>query len=317
MKYNRCGGSGLQLPALSLGLMTVFKGEFETARAIIRCAFDAGVTHFDLAHGYGGRDKIPAEEYFGRILKQDLAGRRDELIISSKAADGSRKHLVSKLDVSLRRLGVDYVDVFYHHVPDPDTPIEETTAALDHLVRQGKALYIGLSNYTVEQTEQAVRSLAQLGARCVVHQPNYNLLARWIENGLLELLQRKGIGCVAFNALASGLLTGKEPAEKSRAKGYLDAIQSSLKAGEDVFAFLKSDDIVGDLARRLEDLRHIAKRRGQTLAQLSLAWVLRQPAVTTALFGASSLEQLDENLAALNHLSFSPEELSEIGCLIS
>ena len=320
MKYNRCGKSGLQLPALSLGLMTVFKNDFETAREIVRRAFDAGVTHFDLAYVYGGRDKIPAEEYFGRMLKDDFAGRRDQLIISSKAADGSRKHLISKLDASLRRLGVDYVDIFYHHVPDPDTPIEETTGALDHVLRQGKALYVGISNYSVTESEAAIRSLGKLGSRFVAHQPNYNMLARWIEKELLSLLTREGIGCVAFNPLAQGLLTqnwSAPPAEKLRARKYFDAIQNSVKAGEETWAFLRSDDVPRELFRRLEQLTRIAAGRGQTLAQLSIAWVLRNPAVTSSLCGASSVEQLEENLGALQNLDFTADELAEIERLVS
>jgi L-glyceraldehyde 3-phosphate reductase len=316
MRYNRCGRSGVMLPAISLGLWHNFGGidVFENGRALVRKAFDLGVTHFDLANNYGPPPGS-AEENFGRILKLDLAAHRDELIISSKAGFrmwpgpygewGSRKNLLASLDQSLRRLGVEYVDIFYHHRPDPNTPVEESMSALDTAVRQGKALYAGISNYSAEGTAEASRILRSLGTPCLIHQPSYSMLRRWVEEGLLDVLGREGIGCIAFCPLSKGLLTNR----------YLNGIPADSRAGR-AGAFLKPQDITEALLAKIGKLDALARARGQTLAQMALAWVLRDARVTSALIGASKPAQIEENVAALKNLAFTREELAQIDALL-
>jgi L-glyceraldehyde 3-phosphate reductase len=312
MRYNRCGRSGLKLPAISLGLWHNFAGvdTFENARAMVRRAFDLGITHFDLANNYGPPPGS-AEENFGKILHQDLAPYRDELIISSKAGYdmwpgpygewGSRKYLLASLDQSLKRMGLEYVDIFYSHRPDPDTPLEETMGALDHAVRQGKALYAGISSYTPEQTREAVRILRELGTPCLIHQPSYSMFNRWIEDGLLDVLAEEGVGCIVFSPLAQGLLTDK----------YLDGIPADSRAGKP-HGFLRPEQITKDRLAKVRKLKQMAQARGQTLAQMALAWVLRHPGMTSALVGASRVEQVEDNVATLNNLAFSEQELQAI-----
>jgi L-glyceraldehyde 3-phosphate reductase len=314
MRYRRTGDSGLLLPMISLGLWHNFGGTtpFETQRAIVRRAFDLGITHLDLANNYGPPPGA-AEEHFGRILASDLAGYRDELVISTKAGHpmwpgpygdgGSRKYLLSSLDQSLRRMGVDHVDIFYSHRPDPDTTLEETIGALDAAVRQGKAVYAGISSYSSAQTRDSARILRELGTPLLIHQPSYSMLNRWIEgDGLLDTLEEEGAGCIVFSPLAQGLLTDK----------YLEGIpETSRAARSDADSFdpgLVTEDNVAK-ARALND---IAQRRGQSLAQLALAWTLRDPRVTSTLIGASSVAQLEENVAALDHLDLTEDELAEI-----
>jgi L-glyceraldehyde 3-phosphate reductase len=312
MKYNRCGNSGLKLPAISLGLWQNFGGldVFENGRAIVRRAFDLGITHLDLANNYGPPPGS-AEENFGKILKADFQGYRDELIISTKAGYGmwegpygdwgSKKYLVASLDQSLKRMGLEYVDIFYHHRPDPETPLEETMSALDLIVRQGKALYVGLSNYRVPEMEKAVAILKKLGTPCVIHQPRYNMFDRWIEDGLLDLLEKEGIGSIVFSPLAQGLLTGK----------YLKGIPAdSRAAGHSIF--LNANNITEDGVKKAGLLNEIAAGRNQTLAQMALAWVLRGGRVTSALIGASKVSQVDDCAGTINNLSFSSEELARI-----
>lgn len=312
MRYNRCGRSGLLLPALSLGLWHNFGGVdvFENGRAIVRKAFDAGITHFDLANNYGPPPGT-AEEFFGKILRTDFAGYRDELVISSKAGYfmwdgpygdwGSRKYLVSSLDQSLRRMGIDYVDIFYSHRPDPETPVEETMGALDHIVRSGKALYAGISNYSAEQTRRAVEVLDDLGTPCLIHQPKYSMLNRWVEDSLLDVLGEKGIGAIAFSPLAQGLLTDR----------YLDGIPEDSRAAKE-HGFLGREEVTGPLLKMIRELNALAAQRGQSLAQTAIAWLLRDSRVTTVLVGASKVSQLENNLGALNNLSFSRDELAQI-----
>ncbi|MFF2483169.1 L-glyceraldehyde 3-phosphate reductase [Paenibacillus sp. NPDC058071] len=312
MKYNRVGRSGLKLPAVSLGLWHNFGGvdRIENGRAMVRRAFDLGITHFDLANNYGPPPGS-AEEMFGQILKQDLAAYRDELIISTKAGYymwegpygewGSRKYLISSLDQSLKRMGLDYVDIFYHHRPDPDTPLEETMAALDHIVRQGKALYVGLSNYSAEQTAEASAILKKLGTPCLIHQPSYSMFNRWIEDGLQDVLDQDGIGSIVFSPLSGGQLTNR----------YLNGIPSDSRAGGPS-VFLNADQLTEEKLSKIRRLNEIASDRGQSLAQMALAWVLRGGRVTSALIGASRVEQIDDNVAALNGLQFSPDELQAI-----
>lgn len=312
MKYNKCGNSGIKLPAISLGLWHNFGGTdiYENSRALIQRAFDLGITHFDIANNYGPPPGS-AEETFGKILKQDLKSYRDELIISTKAGYtmwpgpygdwGSKKYLVSSLDQSLKRTGLDYVDIFYHHRPDPNTPLEETMAALDLIVRQGKALYIGLSNYKAEQTKAAAAILKRLGTPCLIHQPSYSMFNRWIEDGLQEVLLEEGIGSIVFKPLEQGLLSTK----------YINGIpEDSRAAGQS--PFLKEKDITKEKLNKVIKLNEIAKERGQSLPQLALAWVLRGGRVTSALIGASKVSQLEDNVAALNNLEFSEEELIRI-----
>lgn len=312
MKYNRCGRSGLKLPAISLGLWHNFGGvdTHENSRDMITRAFDLGITHFDIANNYGP-PAGSAEETFGKILEQDLAEYRDELIISTKAGHymwpgpygewGSRKYLVASLDQSLQRMGIDYVDIFYSHRPDPNTPLEETMAALDHIVRQGKALYVGISQYSDEMTARASAILKQLGTPCLIHQPSYSIFDRWIENGLLDVLGEEGIGAIAFCPLAQGLLTSK----------YLNGIPEGSRAAKSHGA-LSVNRITEDTIAKVRKLNDIAANRGQSLAQMALAWVLRDPRMTSALIGASSVKQIEENVAVLSNLEFSTEELAAI-----
>ncbi|MGH8019907.1 MAG: L-glyceraldehyde 3-phosphate reductase [Opitutaceae bacterium] len=315
--YRRCGRSGLKLPRLSLGLWHNFGDNFrfETSRALVLRAFDLGITHFDLANNYGPPPGA-AEINFGRMLREDLAAHRDELIISTKAGYlmwdgpygewGSRKYLLSSLDQSLKRMGLDYVDIFYHHRPDPDTPLEETMGALASAVRAGKALYVALSNYDPAQTTAAARILRELGTPCLIHQPRYHMFARAIENGLLQTLEKEGIGCIPFCPLAQGLLTGR----------YLDGIPADARAARDP-RFLKPEDITEGKVAQLRELDAIAQRRGQSLAQMALAWVLRHPGVTTALIGASKESQIEDNVAAVANTRFSKEELAEIDGILA
>jgi L-glyceraldehyde 3-phosphate reductase len=316
MKYNRCGNTGLLLPAISLGLWHNFGGvdSFENGRAMLRRAFDLGITHFDLANNYGPPPGS-AEEMFGAMLKEDFAPYRDEMIISSKAGYlmwdgpygewGSKKSLIASLDQSLKRMGLDYVDIFYSHRPDPNTPLEETMGALDQIVRQGKALYVGISNYSVEQTKEAVRILKGLGTPLVIHQPVYSMLNRWVEDGLQDVLKESGVGSIAFCPLAQGLLTNK----------YLSGVPAdSRAAGSSVF--LNDSQITEASISKARQLGEIAEQRGQSLAQMALAWVLREGRITTALIGASKVSQIEENVKALDNLEFSTEELSAIESIL-
>ena len=317
MTYNRCGRSGLLLPAISLGLWHNFGGvdTLTNARDMVLRAFDLGITHFDLANNYGPPPGS-AEETFGRILRQDLGSYRDELIVSTKAGYlmwpgpygewGSRKYLVASLDQSLKRMGLDYVDIFYHHRPDPNTPLEETMAALDHVVRQGQALYVGISSYSPEQARQAARLLRELGTPCLIHQPRYSLFDRWIEQGLLDVLAQEGIGCIVFSPLAQGLLTNK----------YLDGLPADSRAAK-AHGFLRPDDITPEKLDQVRQLNGIAQQRGQTLAQLALAWVLRHAGVTSALIGASRVQQIEDGVAALQAAAFQPEELRAIETILA
>lgn len=312
MKYNRSGRSGLQLPAISLGLWHNFGGvdTYENGRALLRRAFDLGITHFDLANNYGPPPGS-AEEMFGRMLKSDFAPYRDEMIISTKAGYtmwpgpygdwGSRKYLISSLDQSLKRMGLEYVDIFYSHRPDPNTPLEETMGALDSIVRQGKALYVGISNYSAEQTAEAVKILNALGTPLVIHQPNYSMFNRWIEDGLQDVLQENGVGSIVFCPLAQGLLTNK----------YINGIPADSRAAK-TSSFLSKEQVTDEVVNRVKKLNEVAVERGQNLAQMALAWVLRGGRVTSALIGASRVSQLEENVAALNNLSFTEEELNRI-----
>lgn len=312
MKYNRVGKSGLKLPAISLGLWHNFGGvdTYENGRAILQRAFDLGITHFDLANNYGPPPGF-SEEMFGKILKTDFAPYRDEMIISSKAGYymwpgpygewGSRKYLISSLDQSLQRLGLDYVDIFYHHRPDPDTPLEETMLALDHIVRQGKALYVGISNYNAEQTEEAVRILTELGTPLLIHQPRYSMFDRWVEDGLLDVLEKNGIGSIAFSPLAQGLLTNK----------YLHGIPSDSRAAKS-HGFLKQKDVNEQVIEQVQKLNVMAQERGQSLAQMALAWVLRDGRMTSVLVGASKVKQIEDNVKTIENLDFTNEELEKI-----
>lgn len=312
MQYRRCGRSGLQLPAISLGLWNNFGhvDDFKTARSIVRTAFDLGIFHFDLANNYGPPPGS-AEENFGRILAEELGAYRDELIISSKAGYrmwpgpygewGSRKYLLASLDQSLKRMKLDYVDVFYSHRFDPDTALEETMGALDSAVRQGKALYAGVSSYQPEQTARAAMILRELGTPCVIHQPSYSILNRWIEKGLLETLSREGIGCIAFCPLDQGVLTGK----------YLHGIAPETRAGKP-HGTLRPQQVTEQKLSKVRALHDLAKSRGQSLAQMSLAWVLRHPGMTSALIGASKPEQVADSVGCLKNLEFSAEELATI-----
>jgi L-glyceraldehyde 3-phosphate reductase len=317
MIYNRCGRSGLKLPAISLGLWHNFGGvdTLENARAMIRRAFDLGITHFDLANNYGPPPGS-AEETFGQILRQDLAGHRHELIISTKAGYrmwpgpygewGSRKYLIASLDQSLQRMGLDYVDIFYSHRPDPETPLEETMMALDYAVRSGRALYAGISNYQPAQTQQAAQILRQLGTPCLIHQPSYSMFNRWVEDGLLETLAAEGMGCIPFSPLAQGLLTNK----------YLGGIPEDSRAAKP-HGFLKPDRITDERLSQVRQLNELAQQREQTLAQMALAWVLRHEVVTSALIGASRPSQIEDSVGALANLAFSSEELSQIEAILA
>jgi len=317
MVYNRCGRSGIKLPAISLGLWHNFGGVdmFENCRQMLWKAFDSGITHFDLANNYGP-PLGSAEETFGNILKNDFAHYRDEMIISTKAGYymwpgpygdwGSKKYLVSSLDQSLKRMQLDYVDIFYSHRPDPETPVEETMAALNHIVRQGKALYVGISNYKADQAKIAISILNELGTPCLIHQPKYSMFERWVEDGLLNVLEEQGVGCIAFSPLAQGLLTNK----------YLNGIPEGSRASK-AHGFLKPEMITDEKISKVQKLNAIAESRRQTLAQMALAWVLKDKRVTSVLIGASSVEQLDDNLETLNKLEFSEEELSKIESILS
>jgi L-glyceraldehyde 3-phosphate reductase len=313
MKYNRCGKSGLLLPAISLGLWHNFGSVdiFENGRAIVRRAFDRGITHFDLANNYGP-EPGSAEENFGTILRKDFTGNlRDELIISTKAGYlmwpgpygewGSRKYLLSSLDQSLKRMGLAYVDIFYSHRPDPDTPLEETMMALDTAVRQGKALYAGISNYQANEAKRAIEILKQLGTPCLIHQPKYSMFERWVENGLLDVLEDNGVGCIPFSPLAQGLLTDR----------YLKGIPEDSRAAKS-WGFLKEQEITQEKLDKIRKLNAIAAGREQSLAQMAIAWLLKDKRITTVLIGASSVRQLDNNIDALNNLSFSADELTAI-----
>ena len=311
MRYNRCGRSGLALPAISLGLWQNFGGitPLETSRAIVRRAFDLGVTHFDLANNYGP-PYGSAEENFGRIMRDDLRPYRDELVISTKAGydmwpgpygdGGSRKYLLASLDQSLARLGLEYVDIFYSHRVDPSTPLEETMGALDSAVRQGKALYAGISSYSAEKTREAHAILRDLGTPLLIHQPSYSILNRWIEPDLVETLGELGVGCITFSPLAQGVLTDR----------YLHGIPEGSRASRN--DSLAPDTLTEEALAKVQGLNTIAAARGQSLAQMALAWTLRDPRITSTLLGASSVEQLEQNLGALDNLEFSAEELDEI-----
>jgi len=315
--YRRCGRWGLKLPMVSLGLWHNFGGvdAFGTGRAMVHRAFDLGITHFDLANNYGPPPGS-AEENFGRILKHDLSDYRDELIISTKAGYlmwpgpygewGSRKYLLSSLDQSLRRMGLEYVDIFYSHRPDPNTPLEETMGAVAHAVRSGKALYAGLSNYKPEETRQAAQLLREMGAPCLIHQPRYSMLDRWVEGGLLEALDQEGVGCIAFSPLAQGLLTEK----------YLRGIPEGSRASK-AHGFLRPAHVTPEKLSQVTLLNSVARARGQSLAQLALAWVLRQPQMTSVLIGASSIAQIEENLKTLERLALSEDELKAIEAILA
>jgi L-glyceraldehyde 3-phosphate reductase len=311
MQYRRSGRSGLKLPAISLGLWQNFGGDapFERQRGIVRRAFDLGITHFDLANNYGPPPGS-AEENFGRILATDLARHRDELIISTKAGYdmwpgpygewGSRKYVLASLDQSLKRMGLEYVDIFYSHRFDPETPLAETMGALDTAVRQGKALYVGVSSYSAQRTREALSILRGLGTPLLIHQPSYSMLNRWVEPELIEVLQEEGIGCIVFSPLAQGLLTDR----------YLDGVPADSRASHR--GSLSTEMLSEANLAKIRSLNQIAMRRGQSLAQLAIAWTLRNPVVTSALVGASSVAQLEQNVAALDKLDFSPGELEEI-----
>ena len=317
MPYARCGRSGLKLPRISLGLWQNFGDVdcYATGRAVVLRAFDLGITHFDLANNYGPQPGS-AEINFGRMLREDLHAYRDELVISSKAGYnmwpgpygewGSRKYVLASLDQSLKRMGLPYVDIFYSHRFDPDTPLEETMGALDRAVRSGKAIYAGISNYPAAETRRAAAILKQLGTPCLIHQPRYNMFDRWIENGLTDVLAEEGIGSIVFSPLAQGQLTDR----------YLNGIPTGARATKTERVWLTPDDVKHNLPK-IQKLNDLAHKRGQKLAQMALAWVLRKPQVTSALIGASSVSQLDENLAALNNLSFSQEELDAIDAIVS
>ena len=312
MPYNRCGKSGLKLPAVSLGLWHNFGGVdvFENSRAMVRRAFDLGITHFDLANNYGPPFGS-AEETFGEILRKDFTGLRDELVISTKAGYnmwegpygewGSRKYLIASLDQSLKRMGLEYVDIFYSHRPDPETPLEETMGALDRAVRSGKALYAGISSYQPDQTRRAATILRDLGTPCLIHQPSYSMFNRWIEPELLGVLAQEGIGCIAFSPLAQGLLTDR----------YLNDIPKDSRAAKP-HGFLKPEHVTEQKLKRVRGLNEIARKRGQSMAQMALAWVLRHKGMTSVLIGASSVRQLDDDVAMLKNLAWAEEDLQAI-----
>lgn len=312
MEYRRCGNSGILLPALSLGLWHNFGNitPIGVQQSLLRTAFDCGITHFDLANNYGP-PYGEAERSFGTLMDRDWRPHRDELILSTKAGydmwpgpygdHGSRKYLIASLDQSLKRMRVDYVDIFYHHRPDPDTPIEETMGALDQIVRSGKALYVGISNYRPAEAEKAIDELKRLGTPCLIEQPSYSLLNRWIEGGLTDLLRKKKVGCICYQPLAGGILTGK----------YQNGIPADSRAGHDP-RYLKPQNITADALRKTAKLRELADQRGQTLSQLALSWVLRDKVVTSALIGASRPEQITENVQAVHRTDFTPEELQTI-----
>lgn len=312
MVYNRCGKSGLKLPAVSLGLWHNFGGQdvYENGRAMVRRAFDLGITHFDLANNYGPPPGS-AEESFGKILKADFAGYRDEMIIATKAGfhmwpgpygdRGSRKYMIASLDQSLKRMDLDYVDIFYHHRPDNDTPLEETMGALDQIVRQGKALYVGISNYRADRAKEALAILKSMGTPVVIHQPRYSMLDRWVEDGLLDVLDEAGVGSIAYSPLYKGILTDR----------YLDGdIPADSRAAKK--GFLKPEELTDEVLGKVRKLNEIARQRGQKLSQMAIAWVLRGGRVTTALIGASKVSQIEDAVAGLSNLEFSEEELTAI-----
>lgn len=317
MEFRRCGESGLKLPAVSLGLWHNFGDEtrVETSRQLLRHAFDLGITHFDLANNYGPPPGS-AESNFGRILREDFLPYRDELIISSKAGYtmwdgpygdwGSRKYLIASLDQSLKRMGLEYVDIFYHHRPDPETPLLETMRALDHIVRQGKALYVGLSNYPLAQATEAVSILNDLGTPCIIHQPKYSMLERWVEDGLLDFLQAEGVGSIAFSPLAGGQLTDR----------YLHGIPADSRAASGS-RFLQADQLTAEKLEKVRQLDALAQARGQKLSQMALAWVLRGEKVTSVLIGASKTAQLDDAVGMLANRHFSPDECAKIDVILA
>jgi L-glyceraldehyde 3-phosphate reductase len=316
MTYNRCGKSGVLLPAISLGLWHNFGAvdEIDNARDILKCAFDLGITHFDLANNYGP-PYGSAEENFGLLFKKDFKSYRDELFIATKAGYdmwpgpygnfGSRKYLIASIDQSLKRMGLDYVDIFYHHRPDPDTPLEETMIALSDIVRQGKALYVGISNYQPKETAAAASILKELKVPFILHQARYSMFDRWVENGLLDTLEEQGLGCIAFSPLAQGMLTDK----------YLKGVPDNSRAAKN-FTYLDKEQVNYNL-KKIQNLAAIAKQRGQKLSQMAIAWLLQRPQVTSVLVGASSSKQLKENVLALNKLQFSNDELEMIDKIIS
>ncbi len=317
MEYRRCGNSGIKLSAMSLGLWHNFGhvNNFENSRNLVKTAFDHGITHFDLANNYGPPPGS-AEENFGKILFQDLRNYRDELIISTKAGYtmwdgpygdwGSKKYLVSSLDQSLKRMKLEYVDIFYHHRPDPNTPLEETMVALDLIVRQGKALYVGISNYRPAEAEKAFRILKDLGTPCLIHQPKYSMFERWVEGGLLDLLEKEGVGCIPFSPLAQGLLTDK----------YLHGIPADSRVATSG-VFLKEDHITPERIEKIKALNQIAQQRGQKLAHMALSWILKDKRVTTVLIGASKPDQITDSLQALKNTSFSTDELAAINKILA
>jgi len=317
MRYKRCGRSGLMLPAVSLGLWHNFGGvdSLENARAMLRLAFDLGITHFDLANNYGP-PYGSAETTFGEIMRSDLRPYRDELVISTKAGWdmwpgpygdlGSRKYLIASLDQSLKRMGLEYVDIFYHHRPDPDTPLEETMGALDHIVRSGKALYAGISSYPAEKTKQAIAMMRELGTPLLIHQPSYNMFNRWVEAALLDVLAEEGVGCIVFSPLAQGLLTER----------YLQDIPLDSRAHRPGSSLTK-EDVTRQNIEKVRQLNAIAQQRGQSMAQMAIAWVLRWPAVTSALFGASHPQQVRDVVGTLQNLEFSPPELAAIEAILA
>jgi L-glyceraldehyde 3-phosphate reductase len=316
MQYRRCGKSGIMLPAVSLGLWHNFGhvDVMENFRKILHLAFDSGITHFDLANNYGPPPGS-AETNFGKLLKEDFSAYRDELIISTKAGYhmwegpygewGSKKYLVSSLDQSLKRMGLDYVDIFYHHRPDPDTPLEETMGALDLIVRQGKALYVGISNYQKEEADEAIKILKRLGTPCLIHQPKYSMFERWVEGGLLDVLEADGVGCIPFSPLAQGMLTNK----------YLHGIPEDSRAAKST-GFLQTDQITPERLEEIKQLNELALQRGQTLAQMALSWILKDPRITSVLIGASKPEQLADSLKCLDNLIFSADELARIETIL-
>lgn len=316
MTYNRTGNSGLKLPAISLGWWYNFGGRdlLENGRAIARRAFDLGVTHFDLANNYGPPPGS-AEETFGLLYRQDFQPYRDELIVSTKAGYdmwagpygewGSRKYMLASLDQSLKRMGLEYVDIFYSHRFDPETPLEETMGALASAVHQGKALYVGISSYNPDQTRRAAEILRQMGTPCLIHQPSYNMFDRWIEEGLLDVLLEEGIGCIVFSPLAQGQLTDR----------YLNGIPTGARATKTERVWLTPDDVKANIPK-VQKLNEIAQARGQSMAQMAIAWTLRKPAITSSLIGASSVKQLEDNLAALNNVNFSEDELNQIESIL-
>ncbi len=314
MEYRRCGNSGLKLPAISLGLWHNFgePDDFENCRQILHTAFDNGITHFDLANNYGPPPGA-AETTFGKIFKKDFLAHRDELIISSKAGWkmwdgpygdwGSKKYLVASLDQSLKRMGLDYVDIFYHHRSDPETPLEETMAALDLMVRRGKALYVGISSYHPKETKKAIQILNKLGTPCLIHQPRYSMLDRWIEDGLLDLLEKENVGCITFSSLAQGILTNK----------YLSGIPGDSRVGRHLENGAITESQVSDtVITRVKELNEIAGKRNQSLAQMALAWVLKDPRVTSVILGASKPQQVTDAIDAIKNYSFSKKELKKI-----